>query len=117
MLFPTLGSLNLVEWIDISPIINLPISARITLAQTIHARPIITEAILVEEFTYNHRGHFGRRIYCQLCQEYDHEAIQCPQGMNPNFGIKSSQSAMCASAKSSQSILLLSFLIQVLVLT
>ncbi|KAM2308323.1 hypothetical protein EV2_031220 [Malus domestica] len=38
-----------------------------------------------------------RKISCQICRQLDHEAVECPQRMNPNFGNKNSPAAYHAS--------------------
>ncbi|KAM2334148.1 hypothetical protein ACFXTH_011733 [Malus domestica] len=43
----------------------------------------------------------GRRLTCQICKQFDHEAMECSQRLNPNFGA-SSQSALCATTSPSQ---------------
>ncbi|TQE13859.1 hypothetical protein C1H46_000490 [Malus baccata] len=36
---------------------------------------------------------FNRRNSCQICRQSDHEAIDCPHRLNPNYGTKHSQTA------------------------
>ena len=52
---------------------------------------------------FNNSGYAnsGRRITCQICKQFDHEAIECPQRLNPTFGA-SSPSAFCANNSTPQ---------------
>ncbi|KAM2335976.1 hypothetical protein ACFXTH_013337 [Malus domestica] len=44
---------------------------------------------------------FGKRLTCQICKQFDHEAMECSQRLNPNFGAPS-QSAFCATTSTPQ---------------
>ncbi|KAM1320462.1 hypothetical protein ACFX2H_005342 [Malus domestica] len=54
----------------------------------------------------NNRGskpnfhNFNRRPSCQFCRQSDHEAIDCPHRLNPNYGTKHSQTAYHANTAS-----------------
>jgi len=58
-------------------------------------------------FQRNNRGgrstfnSFGKKVSCQICQQYGHEAFDCPHRMNPNFSGHSSPSAMVARTNAS----------------
>ncbi|KAM2657198.1 hypothetical protein EV1_012593 [Malus domestica] len=54
-------------------------------------------------FRFNNNSNsfnFGKRLTCQICKQFDHEAMECSQRLNPNFGAPS-QSAFCATKSSS----------------
>ena len=43
----------------------------------------------------------GKKVPCQICQQFGHEAFDCPHRMNPNFSGHSSPSAMVARTNAS----------------
>ncbi|KAM2607610.1 hypothetical protein TB2_036145 [Malus domestica] len=56
----------------------------------------------IQRYNRGSRSHLinsGRRISCQICKQFDHEAVDCPHRLNPNYGTKS-QMALCASTSS-----------------
>ncbi|TQE09538.1 hypothetical protein C1H46_004886 [Malus baccata] len=54
-------------------------------------------------FRFNNSNSFtsGRRLTCQICKQFDHEAMECSQRLNPNFGAPS-QFAFCATTSTPQ---------------
>ena len=50
-----------------------------------------------------HNYSYSKKISCQICRQFDHEAYDCPHRMDQNYGSKSSQSAMVANTSNSTS--------------
>lgn len=47
------------------------------------------------------RSNFNlRKIICQICKHFDHEAFECPHRMNPTYGNKNAHSAMYTNTSS-----------------
>ncbi|KAM1079011.1 hypothetical protein ACFX2B_013621 [Malus domestica] len=43
----------------------------------------------------------SKKVPCQICRQFDHEAWDCPHRMNAHYGVKSSSSAMVANTSTS----------------
>ncbi|KAM1998675.1 hypothetical protein ACFX16_006180 [Malus domestica] len=46
----------------------------------------------------------NRKLSCQICRQFDHEACDCPHRMDPHYNRKSSQTALVANTSNSSSL-------------
>lgn len=84
---PISTHLKAAEWIVISPTLEIHKIAPTTFDPTILVKISLAKEI---KSTIEDQYPISIRISCQICHQFDHEAMDCPHSMNLGYGTKNS---------------------------